>query len=149
MNKWLYNYEEVNSIKDLPQNTFGFIYKILHIPTGKSYIGKKSLYHNVKKKLTKKELKEQIGPGRKPTHITIQKESDWRTYYGSHDEIKTLIKEKKEREFRRFILEFAYNKKHLTYLECKHLFVNEVLEKPDEYFNTNILGKFFKKDLDF
>ncbi len=34
----------------------------------------------------------------------------------------------------------------LTYLECKYLFQYEVLEKPDEWINDNILGKFYSKD---
>ena len=39
-----------------------------------------------------------------------------------------------------------FNKKHLTYLETKYLFKNQVLES-EEYLNDNILGKFFRKDL--
>ena len=44
------------------------------------------------------------------------------------------------------VLEIAFNKKHLTYLETKYLFQLGVLEKPDEYYNDNILGKFFRKN---
>ena len=46
------------------------------------------------------------------------------------------------------ILELAFNKKHLTYLETKYLFSHEVLENPEEYYNDNILGKFFTSDFD-
>jgi hypothetical protein len=59
MLKWLYNDKWIESIEDFPQGTYGFIYISVHIPTNKSYLGKKSLYHNVKKKLGKKELAEQ------------------------------------------------------------------------------------------
>jgi hypothetical protein len=52
-------------------------------------------------------------------------------------------------DLKKQILEIAFNKKHLTYLETKYLFQLEVLEKPDEYYNDNILGKFFTKDFDF
>jgi hypothetical protein len=45
---WLYNNEIIDNISLFPPNTFGFIYKTTHIPTGKSYIGKKVLYHNKK-----------------------------------------------------------------------------------------------------
>ena len=41
---------------------------------------------------------------------------------------------------------FVNNKKLLTYYECKFLFKYGVLEHPLEYFNDNILGKFFTKD---
>jgi hypothetical protein len=79
---WFYNDKEIHGIEDMPEDVFGFIYETIHIPTGKKYIGKKSLMYNQKKKLTKKELAEQTGPGRKPTHKQIQVESDWKTYYG-------------------------------------------------------------------
>jgi hypothetical protein len=143
---WLYKNKEISSIEDIPQNTFGFIYITTHTPTGKKYLGKKSIYHNVKKKLTKKELAEQpITRGRKSTTITIQKESDWKTYYGSEEFIKQKIKDKKQEEFTREILVFVPNKKLLTYYECKYQFVYGVLES-DEWLNTNILGKFYSKD---
>jgi len=142
---WLYNNEVVETIEDIPVNTFGFIYITTHIPSGISYIGKKSLYHNVKRKLTKKELAEQTGRGRKSTTETIQKESDWKTYYGSEDFIKQRIKEKKQDEFKREIIHFVENKKMLTYFECKYQFMYGVLEN-ENYLNSNILGKFYSKD---
>ena len=143
---WLYQGKEILSLEDLPQNTYGFIYISIHQPTGKSYIGKKSLFHNVRKKLTKKQLVEQTGRGRKPTTEIVQKESDWKTYYGSAKPILDLIKEGKQEEFTREILQLVSNKKLLTYYECKYLFMLGVIEKQDGYFNDNILGKFFRKD---
>ena len=143
---WLYQNKEVLSLEDLPQDTYGFIYISIHQPTGKSYIGKKSLFHNVRKKLTKKQLVEQTGRGRKPTTEIVQKESDWKTYYGSAKPILDLIKEGKQEEFTREILQLVPNKKLLTYYECKYLFMLGVIEQQDGYFNDNILGKFFRKD---
>jgi hypothetical protein len=142
---WLHNNEVIETIEDIPANTFGFIYITTHIPSGMAYIGKKSLYHNVKRKLTKKELAEQTGRGRKSTTETIQKESDWKIYYGSEDFIKQRIKEKKQDEFKREIIHFVENKKMLTYFECKYQFIYGVLEN-ENYLNSNILGKFYSKD---
>jgi hypothetical protein len=143
---WLYNKKVIQNIEDFPQDTFGFIYIVTHKPSGISYIGKKVLYHNVKKKLTKKELAEQTGPGRKSATKVVVKESDWKTYYGSAKPILELIKDGKQEEFTREILQLVPNKKLLTYYECKYLFKYSVLENPLEYFNDNILGKFFTKD---
>jgi len=143
---WLYQNKEILSLEDLPQDTYGFIYISIHQPTGRSYIGKKSLFHNVKKKLTKKQLVEQTGRGRKSTTEIIQKESDWKTYYGSAKPILDLLKEGKQEEFTREILQLVPNKKLLTYYECKYLFMLGVIEQQDGYFNDNILGKFFRKD---
>jgi len=143
---WLYNEQVISSIEDMPQGTFGFVYIVTHNPTGISYIGKKSLFHNIKKKLTKKELAEQTGPGRKSATRVVVKESDWKTYYGSAKPIMELIKGGKQEEFTREILQLVPNKKLLTYYECKYLFKYGVLEYPLEYFNDNILGKFYSKD---
>jgi hypothetical protein len=74
MEKWFYDGKWIESIEDFPQGTYGFIYITIHEPSGKAYLGKKVLYYNVKKKLTKKELAEQTGRGRKPTTTTTQKE---------------------------------------------------------------------------
>ena len=146
---WLYNKKEITDISQFPSNTFGFVYKVI-TPEGKKYIGKKVLYHNQKKKLTKAELAEQSGRGRKKSFRIIQKESDWKKYYGSNKHLKNQITEGEVtlESLDKQIIEIGFNKKHLTYLETKYLFQLEVLEKPDEYYNDNILGKFFTKDLD-
>jgi hypothetical protein len=147
MSNWLYKDKRIESLEDFPEGTYGFIYISVHEPSGKTYLGKKSLHHNVKKKLTKKELAEQpITRGRKSLTTVVQKESDWKTYYGSAKPIVELIKQGKQSDFFRKILCLAPNKKMLTYLECKYLFKYEVLEKPDEWINDNILGKFYSKD---
>ena len=143
---WLYNDKEVSSLEDFPADTYGFIYQVTHVPSGFSYIGKKVLHHNVKKKLTKKQLAEQSGRGRKSTTEVIQKESDWKTYYGSAKPILELLKNSRQDEFERIILKLVPSKKLLTYYECKYLFTMGVLEEPEKWYNDNVLGKFFRKD---
>jgi hypothetical protein len=143
---WKYNNEEISDISEIPYGAFGFVYEVLHKPSGKKYIGRKQLISVITKALGKKELAE-ITDKRASKKKKVQKESDWKTYYGSHSEIKQLIKEGKQEEFERTILEFAFAPKHLTYLETKYLFSLGVLENGDVYFNDNILGKFFRKDL--
>ena len=146
---WLYNGREITDISQFPPNTFGFVYQVI-TPEGKKYVGKKVLYHNQKKKLTKVELAEQTGRGRKKSYKIVQKESDWKKYIGSNAKLKRQITEGEvtKDNLKRQILEIALNKKHLTYLETKYLFQMEVLENPDQYYNDNILGKFFTSDFD-
>ena len=139
--KWLYKNKEINEISDLPNNAFGFVYQTTHLPTNKKYIGKKSLMYNLKKKLGKKEKALWEGKGRPPIYKRVLKESDWKTYYGSH----SFIKEANKEDLTREILEIAYHKKELTYLECKYQFTLGVIESRS-YLNDNILGKFFDKD---
>ena len=40
---WEHKGRLITEIKDMPEGTFGFIYKITHIPSNKKYIGKKVL----------------------------------------------------------------------------------------------------------
>jgi hypothetical protein len=121
----------------------GYIYVTSHMPTGRQYIGKKNFFHTTNKKLGKKELAEiPVTRGKRPTKKQIIKESDWKTYYGSATEIKSLPKD----EMIRYVLKLCKNKKELTYWETKMLFQYNVLED-DRYINDNILGKFYRKDL--
>ena len=135
---WSYKGEEIWQKEQMPDGTYGFIYEVVHNPTGRKYIGKKVLEFN-------RTLPPLKGQKRKRK---VVKESDWLTYYGSHQEIKQLIKENKQEEFSREILEFIPTKKLLTYFECKYLFIKEVLEH-DEYINDNILAKFYRKDFNY
>jgi hypothetical protein len=107
------------------------------------YIGKKAFQHTTSKKLGKKELAEiPVTRGKRPSKKTVVKESDWKTYYGSNTEVKSLPKD----ELKRYVLMLCRNKKELTYYETKYLFTFNVLEN-DSYMNDNILGRFFRKDL--
>jgi ubiquinone biosynthesis protein Coq4 len=145
---WIYKTHQIEDITQFPENTFGFVYMTTHKPTGKSYIGKKVLFHNQKKKLGKKELAALTGiVGRRPSYKLVVKESDWKTYYGSQTDIKQLLTEGKKDEFERTILKMCPDKKSMTYFEVKYQMLYQVLEKPDEFFNDNILGKFYTKDL--
>ena len=151
--QWIHKGLSVYSIDNMPENTYGFIYEVTHIPTGKKYLGKKVLYFERNKRLGKRELEalreerkaKGIG-GRLPLKKKVIAESDWKNYYGSQKEILELVKEGNERDFKREILQYVPDKKQLTYYECKYLFINEVLETRNNYINDNILGKFYRKD---
>ena len=69
---WLYKNDEITSIDQFPKDVMGFVYEIKHIPSKKSYIGKKFLIFNQKRKLAKKDLKLYEGqPGRKPKYKIV------------------------------------------------------------------------------
>lgn len=146
---WTYKEKEISEISNFPDNTFGFVYMVTHKPSGKAYIGKKVLFHNRKLKLGKKEIAEYAGVvGRRPSYKLIVKESDWKTYWGSNKPLLNLIKEEPIKNFDRHILYCCSSKKQLTYFEIKYQMIYQVLEKPEEFFNDNILGKFFTRDLE-
>jgi len=149
---WMYKNNNIDSIDGMPDDAIGFIYEVVHVPSGKKYIGKKILKNKetgrmyIGKKFfwslrTKPPLK-----GKKRRRIAYV-ESDWKTYYGSSDVVKKLLLESGSKNFSREILHFSHSKKNLSYLETKELFTRGVLENQDIYFNSNIAGKYFPKDL--
>lgn len=142
---WLYKQNEIKELTDMPEGSFGFIYEVVHVPTGRKYLGKKQLISVQNKPLGKKELA-LLTDKRVSKKKKVTKESDWKTYYGSNPEIKQLIKEQKQSEFTREILTFVPSKKLLTYYENKYLFINEVIEPHTNYINDNIEGRYYKKD---
>ena len=151
MNKWLY-YDpigatrEFNIIEDFPPNTVGFIYKVTNLISNKFYIGRKILFNNNNKTLTKKEIAEWSKPGRVPRKKKVVKESDWLTYHGSNKLLNQERKELGDDMFTREILRFCFSKKQLTYYEVWWQMHYNVLHI--ESYNDNIQGRFYRKDVE-
>jgi hypothetical protein len=148
MRTWLW-YADDGSIEVFPEEKateyYGFVYIITNIKTKKFYIGKKAFIHNKKKKLTKKEIAEHTGVGRKPTTRVDKVDSGWKLYYGSSKELLADIKIHGEQYFERIVLHLAKNKKQLSFLELQEQIIYRVLFKDNSY-NDNIAGKYFRKD---
>jgi hypothetical protein len=130
-----------------PNDYFGFVYIIENKTNNRKYIGKKYFWYKKKKKKTKKELAETKGKGRPSLFTEIIVETDWKTYAGSNKYLKEDIKTLGENNFTYTIVKLCKNKKELTYWETKFQFVYSVLEKSNEWYNDNILGKFYSSDL--
>ncbi len=143
---WFYKGQVIKEIGEFPENTYGFIYKITRIEDGKFYIGRKNLYSERTKALTKKELAEHTGKGKKPTKKKVIAESDWKDYYGSEASLKAEVKQLGKGAFKREVLHLCTHKKQMTYQELRHQILQGCLES-DNCFNGNILGKFWKKDI--
>lgn len=118
---WTYKNKKIT---DIVPGKIGFIYIITELDTGKKYIGKKNFY---------------FGKGKK------QKESDWKKYWGSNKELKSNIKNNPS-NYKRHIIMFCERAKELSYREAELLFKHKVLES-NKYYNSNILGKFYTRDL--
>ena len=107
----------------LTKDTFGFIYEITNTINQKKYIGKKQC----KSKLKRKPLK-----GRKNKRIEI-KESDWREYTSSSNDLnEDIIAHGKDR-FVFKILRACRSKWELAYFEIKEQLEREVLLRNDYY----------------
>ena len=150
MNKWLYFdplgvTREFNTIEDFPPEAVGFIYKITNIATSKFYIGRKVLYNNISKTLTKKEIAEWDKPGRVPRKRKIVKESDWLSDHGSNKLLNLERKEFGDDIFTREIIQLCFSKKQLTYYEVYWQMYYKVIHI--DSYNDNIQGRFYRKDV--
>lgn len=142
---WTYKGKEITSIDQVPKDAFGFVYQITHLPTGQMYIGRKNFVSKTNRKITKKELSEHTGKGRKPSKVKVVKESNWLDYRGSSKEFLELTKGCLDSNLKKEIMCFCPNSKSLSYQEVKHQFLLGVLENI-QFVNSNIGGKFYRKD---
>ena len=106
----------------MPKDCEAFVYLITNTVSKQKYVGKKL----AKFKTTKKPLK-----GRKNKRRGT-KESDWRTYWGSSEQLLNDIKILGEHRFTREILYYCPSRGVASYLEAKEQFERKVLES-DEY----------------
>ena len=142
---WLYKNKVINKLEDLPEDTFGFIYKITNKIDGKFYIGKKQIMSQTNVKLGKKELEAlPTQRGKKPSKKLVIKESNWVDYMGSNKFLLEDIKNLGEKKFLKEIIIICPNKKLLTYWELATQCRYDVLQVNS--YNDNLLGKFYRKD---
>ena len=128
-NPWTYKGTAFTS--DDINSFFGFVYRITNLQSGKQYIGRKYFY----------QFRKPRGGKRKVTT-----ESDWKCYYGSSKELKEDVKELGRSVFRREIISLHRTKGWVNYEETRQLFLNNVLSEDENYYNSNILGRYMKKN---
>lgn len=128
---WFYQDKEFTS--EMIGNYVGFVYLIENLTNGKKYIGKKVFQFKKKRQVNKKKRR-------------YLAESDWKDYYGSSDTLSADVEALGKDNFRRTILHLCATKKVMTYREVEEQIKRRVLEEPG-YYNTNILGRFFVKDV--
>ena len=128
-NPWVYKNTTFtsNDIGDF----FGFVYRITNLQSGKQYIGRKYFY----------QFRKPRGKSRK-----VKSESDWKKYYGSSDELTADRKSIGNECFKREIISLHTTKGWVNYEETRQLFLNNVLSENENYYNSNILGRYMRKD---
>ena len=115
---------------------FGFVYRITNLQSGKQYIGRKYFTQRRKPRGGKRR---------------VTSESDWKKYYGSSDELKADRKLLGDNLFKREIISLHKTPGKVNYEETRQLFIHNVLieERSDgtpAYYNSNILGRYMRKD---
>lgn len=107
----------------LHENMFGFIYEITNKANGKKYIGKKQCVRKIKRKPLKGKTRNRID----------HKESDWKTYTSSSNELNEDIKKYGKENFEFRILKICGSKWELGYEEIKEQITRDVLRREDYY----------------
>ena len=128
-NTWVY--KDTTFTSDNIGNFFGFVYRITNLQSGKAYIGRKYFW----------QFRKPRGKSRK-----VRSESDWKRYYGSSEELNADRKLIGNNCFRREIISLHETKGWVNYEETKQLFLNNVLSEDENFYNSNILGRYMKKD---
>ncbi len=125
---WLYNGKEISD--EEIEGHAAFVYIITNLTDNKRYIGKKIFKTFRKQKVKGKTRKKKV-----------QKESNWKSYYGSNlnliADVDRLGKDKFERE----IIKLCKTRGTANYWEAKLQMQHEVLENPDKFYNEWIMVK--------
>jgi hypothetical protein len=100
-----------------PEEFFGFIYEITNTINNKFYIGKKQCLRKIKRKPLKGKTRNRID----------HKESDWKSYVGSSNDLLEDIKKYGKENFTFKILRFCNSKWELSYFEAKEQMTRDVL----------------------
>ena len=128
---WNYHGSPVLDIPD--KKYYGFAYLITNLLTGEGYVGRKYFWRKRK-------------PKGKTRRVTT--ESDWKTYYGSSDELSQDISVYGEELFNREIISYHETKGQVNYAEMVAQVNRDVLFAltPDNtrmYYNRNILARYY------
>ena len=113
--------------------SFGFVYLIENLITGKKYIGRKYF--------SKAGYKQVNGKRKK-----IRKASDWETYYGSNETLKKEVTELGAHNFRRTILHLCKTRSECSYFETREIFIRDALLS-ENYYNDWVSAKIRKAHL--
>jgi hypothetical protein len=128
-----------------PLNYFGFVYRITSLETGKIYIGSKQFHLWTGPKGGYK----CTDPKDPRWNKTVWKESDWKDYTGSSEELNEEIAKKGKHMYRYEFMHLCRNKLDLHLTEVQYQVNNNVLEAVDangnyKYYNKNIASKLFR-----
>lgn len=135
---WQYN-QETNF--EIPDGAIGFVYRITNLTNNQIYIGRKMLSSNRKAKLTKKD--KLLPENKRKKFKRVVKETNWKDYYGSCDELNLDVERLGKENFKREILCFCFTKTDISFRELYYQIKHEVLFSNS--YNSHIANtKFFK-----
>lgn len=131
-NPWVFKGEEFHT--EQINGYHGFVYCITNLLDGRKYIGRKYFFTD---------RRNPKGKGKR----RIRKETDWKEYYGSNEELKQDVQRLGTHNFRRVILSLHKTKGMTNYTEIAEQIKRDVIFD-ENYYNLSVNGKYYgiKKD---
>ena len=134
--EWIFEDKLFDPEESFLEDYQGFVYIITELTTGKKYIGKKFFWKPKTLPVTKTRKRK----------VKTRAISDWKKYFGSSQEVKSLVEEKGAENFKREILKLCRTKGECSYYEAKLQFEYDVLLRED-FYNAFIGCKIHAKHL--
>lgn len=126
--EWLLN---GNPVGEPPAGAVGYIYRITRLDTGRQYLGKKLLQFSRTKQV-------------KGVKKKMLVEQDWKTYYGSNQELQDEVAALGADKFKRDIIKFCFQKQECNYEETRYIMEERAMFS-DAYYNAWVSFRVTKK----
>lgn len=117
---WLYNDKEIGD--DEIEGYASFVYIITNLETGKKYIGKK-IFKSIQRKKVKGKTRRK----------KVEKDSGWRSYFGSNSVLLEDVEKLGQDRFRREILKLCKTRGTASYWEAYYIMTNHAIMSKDFY----------------
>ena len=130
---WIHNGKEIGD--DEVEGYASFVYIITNLENNKRYIGKK-IFKTIRRQKVKGKVRKK----------KVEKESDWKSYFGSNTALCEDVEKHGPENFRREILKLCTSKGTANYWEAKYQMQEEVLES-DNYYNQWIMVKVHRSQI--
>ena len=126
----MWHYNGVEFTEDLIDKSFGFVYCITNLSSGRKYIGKKFFTKSKTRQVKGKKKKSRVS-------------SDWLTYWGSNEVLKEEVKQNREDAYTREILHLCKSRSECSYWETFEIFYRHALLS-EQYYNSWVTCKIHK-----
>ena len=130
----MWRYQDIEFTSEMIDDNIGFVYMIIDLSNNKKYIGKKLFVSTTRLPPLKGKTRKRV----------VRKESDWKKYFGSSEEVKALVESAGQDNFKREILHLCKTRGEMSYIEAKLQFQYDVLLR-DDFYNAFIGCKIHEK----
>jgi hypothetical protein len=121
---WIYNNKEIGD--EEIEGYASFVYIITNLETGKKYIGKK-IFKSIQRKKVKGKTRRK----------KVEKDSDWRKYFGSSGTLQEDVERLGQDRFRREILKLCKTRGTASYWEAYYIMTHHAIIS-ENFYNESL-----------